>query len=107
MTRPAEREDEHEIRILGEWDWWMLPTWSRLHAATEFEYVAWAVGNGTTACGRHGVLTIPGIFTRMDAWRCRQCCRALSYPPGQGSPKNDDACRPLVEQRLRRFTHEA
>jgi hypothetical protein len=49
------------------------------------------------ACGRVAEgLWIPGMFTRMGAERCKGCCRALGYPQGKGSPKNDDACRVLL-----------
>lgn len=51
----------------------------------------------TTTCGRVMTnLTVPGIFTRQLARRCAACCRALGYPKGIGSPKNDDACRALL-----------
>jgi hypothetical protein len=51
----------------------------------------------TTACGRTMKgLVIPGIFTRMGAMRCRQCCMRLGFPPGKGSPKNDDRCRRIL-----------
>lgn len=92
--------EDQELRELGEWDWWVLPAWNRLHAAVEFTYGSWPVGAGRTACGRAGLLAIPGIFTRMSAERCAHCCKKLGYPQGVGSPKNDKACRSLIEQRL-------
>lgn len=51
----------------------------------------------TTACGRtlRG-LVIPGIFTRMGAMRCKQCCRRVGLPEGRGSPKNDNRCREIL-----------
>lgn len=50
------------------------------------------------SCGRTAaVVTIPGLFTRMGALRCEGCCRATGMPQGKGSPKNDDACRQLLE----------
>jgi hypothetical protein len=44
---------------------------------------------GVTACGRKGRLGMPGILSRMNAPRCRQCCRRLGIPAGQGAPYND------------------
>lgn len=53
--------------------------------------------NFKLACGRRlTYASIPGIFSRMGAWRCRQCCDALGYPQGIGSPKNNDICRKLL-----------
>jgi hypothetical protein len=94
------KTDAQELRELGEWDWWVLPTWNRLHAAEEFNYDQWPVGDGRTACGRRGRLALPGILTRMGAHRCDHCCDRLGFPRGIGSPKNDKACRPLAEQRI-------
>lgn len=49
------------------------------------------------ACGEVAASAwIPGVFTRMGAERCKGCCRALGYPEGVGSPKNDQACRALL-----------
>jgi hypothetical protein len=93
-------------RTVAEWDWVVTKSYSRLHAPLDWddpEYHA-CVDDGRTACGLSGWLSIPGIFTRMGAMRCRHCCRMTRMPPGKGSPKNDDACRPLVEQRVRQLT---
>jgi hypothetical protein len=53
-------------------------------------------GEGRTDCGIESVLSVPGIFTRMSAPRCRRCCAATGMPEGTGSPKNDDDCRRLL-----------
>lgn len=45
-------------------------------------------GEGMTVCGRRGRLAMPGIFSRMRAPRCLDCCRALGIPPGNGAPRN-------------------
>jgi hypothetical protein len=45
---------------------------------------------GTTACGRKGRLQMPGIFSRMGAPRCKQCCRKVGIPAGDGAPYNDE-----------------
>ena len=92
-------------REIGEWDWWVTvdQRWnSRLHAATaiEIDPAYDTTGDATTACGRSMRVCIPGVFSRMGLWRCERCCTALGYPQGCGSPKNDKACRPLVEARL-------
>jgi hypothetical protein len=44
---------------------------------------------GTTACGRSGRLDMPGIFSRMGAPRCKQCCKKVGIPAGKGAPAND------------------
>ena len=95
-------------RALLEWDWLVSRGGKLLHhadlspdAAEEMEEMAALVGDIRLTCGRRvSVAMIPGIFARMGARRCRRCCAALGYPEGVGSPKNDDACRPLVETRL-------
>lgn len=46
------------------------------------------VGEATTLCGRSGWMAIPGIFSRMEAPRCVQCCRAAGIPAGNGAPAN-------------------
>lgn len=45
-------------------------------------------GEGETVCGKRGWLSMPGIFSRMGATRCRQCCKALGIPQGAGAPFN-------------------
>jgi len=95
------RAARREMWVLGEWDWWIFHDANRLHSATvEYDPNYEVAGYGRAACGKHGWLAIPGIFTRMSAPRCVNCCRKLNFPRGIGSPKNDDACRPLVEQRI-------
>ena len=51
-------------------------------------------GDGVTMCKRRGHLHMPGIFSRMDADRCPQCCAALGIPSGQGAPFNVDIDEP-------------
>lgn len=44
---------------------------------------------GTTMCGRKSPhWFMPGIFSRMDAPRCKQCCRILGLSEGNGCPAN-------------------
>ena len=93
---------EYYYRELGEWDWYVLPTWRRIHYATLEEYTQ-PGGVGYSPCGRRGEFWIPGLFARMSLPRCKRCCRALGFPVGTGSPKNDDACRPLAEARIKRL----
>jgi hypothetical protein len=89
---------------LAEWDWVITPTGHVLHHAATLSdpdsFDEQACGPGVTSCGRTADLSIPGVFSRMARPRCQQCCAAVSFPDGIGSPKNDDTCRPLVEQRL-------
>lgn len=49
------------------------------------------------ACGTGYLLTIPGVGSRLCLPRCAECCRLTGLPEGIGSPKNDDACRQLLE----------
>ncbi len=90
---------------VAEWDWVCLPSWEKLHHARLIDdlesFDLWRQGEGETACGRRGYLYIPGFATRLGAERCRHCCRKIGFPDGKGSPKNDRACRSLVERRLR------
>src|SRR6266536_1734891 len=94
--------DPMASRTVVEWDWVVTKSYSRLHAPLIWEdpdYHAW-VEDGRTVCGLTGELHIPGIFSRTGLPRCFFCCLAVGMPQGVGSPKNDDACRPLVEQRI-------
>jgi hypothetical protein len=96
-------------RAVVEWDWVVAASYSRLHAPLVWddpEYNA-SVEDGRTVCGLSGYLTIPGLFSRMGLPRCAHCCRMTGMPPGTGSPKNDDACRPIVERRLQAITSAA
>ena len=80
------------------WDWIVTGRWDKLHAPVAWDdpdYEA-QVDDARTACGLRGWFSIPGLFTRRGAPRCAHCCRITGFPPGKGSPKNDDACRPLV-----------
>jgi integrase len=94
-----------EWREIVEWDWALLGRFGvQLHAvrsldddiATEEQ---WG-GDGTTECGKHGHLSIPGLFDRMGAQRCVRCCVVTGMPFGKQSPKNVEECRPVVEARL-------
>lgn len=87
-------------RELAEWDWVVFPNYGRLHHLAESEGHWEQYDQGVTSCGRRGMLAIPGLFTRMGAERCNRCCDKVGYPRGKGSPKNDDACRALVAERL-------
>lgn len=89
--------------IVAHWDWVRTPAGKRLHAPMVWDdpHEEMYDPHGVTACRISGELLIPGLFSRMGLPRCRHCCRLTGMPPGKGSPKNDDACRPLVEARLR------
>lgn len=97
-----------EAQQLVEWDWlYGKPRYRVLHHGTQ---PAEAVGQDDWPVEGFGVATacgltlrwaaIPGIFSRLAVPRCAKCCAKLGYPRGNGSPKNDDACRPLVEARI-------
>lgn len=101
-----ERSDAEQLRELTEWDWIVTDIkGGKLHHLAAFDDPEQAGddwgGPGSTSCGRHTQwASIPGIFTRMGAARCKRCCKAVGFPEGVGSPKNDKALRPLVEARI-------
>ena len=43
---------------------------------------------GSTACGKIGRLSMPGVLSRMHAPRCARCCRLVGIPTGHGEPFN-------------------
>jgi len=101
------RESADEFISIGRVDWFVAGLGRRLHAVRddawtdehrtemEQEWVVWSPVR--LACGRVAVgVSIPGMFTRMGAERCKGCCRAMGMPAGRGSPKNDDACRAIL-----------
>lgn len=107
MTDPNDLIRALEVYELGEWDWWYAPPYNVLHAATvEYDPLYDVSGDGITACGWKTHLAIPGIISRMYNRRCSHCCRKLGFPQGNGSPKNDPVCRPLVEQRLAEYRNK-
>jgi hypothetical protein len=67
-------------------------------AETSSEFDDWDgdIVEGETACGTSARLTIPGVGSRMGCPRCVACCDRLGYPHGDGSPKNDEACRAIL-----------
>ena len=104
-------DEKHEYAAhfweMNEWDWCWLgdrERGERLHHVVSLEPdMDRAVygGTGTTSCGRRGTVGIAGLLSRLGMERCRQCCKALGYPQGIGAPKNDPACRSLLEARVR------
>lgn len=93
------------ILELAEWDWVNKNGGRALHhlaaADDPASFEQDCGGSGVTSCGlRAEWWLIPGIFSRSGSPRCRICCKALGYPQGTGSPKNDMRCRGLVEARL-------
>lgn len=104
--------EAQRMRELVEWDWvyTLSRGAARLHHLTEGDLDA-LENQGSTAgrasCALTTRFAIPGIFSRMGRKRCSRCCTRLGYPQGTGSPKNDDACRPLVEARLAALAEDA
>lgn len=104
----AVREQRDSGWVTAEWDWLYAKPWRILHhfeLTKEQSKRLWDnyLGPMQATCGRtYETPSIPGIFSRMGLPRCQRCCDRLGYPRGKGSPKNDDACRPLVEARLKR-----
>lgn len=86
-------EERTYARNLWAWDWGVSQTGYVLHHARQITFdgvYGETAGQVVTSCGRNIWLTIPGIATRMGAPRCVHCCKAVGYPTGNGSPKNDD-----------------
>lgn len=97
-------------RNIAEYDWLIdyntRPSRARLHAPTPeivAHYDKWfdgevnnfGVDHGEVSalCGKGGDWSIPGVFSRMGTPRCVRCCKLSGFPTGEGSPKNDLACR--------------
>lgn len=49
---------------------------------------------GTTLCGLSGRLVMPGIFSRMGAIRCPECCKKMGIAEGKGNPFNEGILEP-------------
>jgi hypothetical protein len=100
---PEVTSAEHALAIIR-LDWLVSRSWNRLHHADlSPQDAADLIDEGgldgpvRLSCGQTAAwVSIPGVFTRMGAERCTGCCRALGYAAGKGSPKNDDAIRPLL-----------
>ncbi len=96
-------EDPRQFLIIASYDWLVTKSGDRLHAPprnlteAQRELISynWMIeGPVEIPCGRTVTeLSIPGMFTRMSAQRCEQCCKVTGMPAGQGSPKNDHPCR--------------
>ena len=87
---------------LAEYDWmYGQPRYTTLHHVPRPPDVdddwLWEGIDAPTTCGfiLRGA-AIPGIFSRMSTKRCSRCCDRKGFPRGDGSPKNDDACRMLL-----------
>jgi hypothetical protein len=70
--------------------WLVTPRGSTLHRVSS---ISWddgeeIAGYGTTACARFERLSMPGLFGRMSAPRCRLCCLVAGVPTGDGAPFN-------------------
>lgn len=87
---------------IAEYNWIIFGSGDKLHAPMDWnDPDSWGYSpSARTHCWRTGVGYIPGFQTRMTAERCRICCRNTGMPEGIGSPKNDDACRPLLKGEL-------
>ena len=106
MTEP-DGEDPQRFAAIIRADWCVSKSWNRLHALPHGPWTLehweditweWALCHPVRlACGRVAAMAfIPGVFSRMGLPRCVGCCRALGYPEGKGSPKNDPECRLIL-----------
>lgn len=98
----------NDWRIIAEWDWIEIEGDELLHAVHSVDdddnvEEDWG-GQGLTECGATSWLSIPGMSSRMQSARCPRCCIKTGMPPGEGSPKNIDECRPLAEKRIARLS---
>lgn len=71
---------------------------AKIHAPSEgarSEFDDWdgSLVHAKSLCGIGMGLGIPGVFSRMGAERCTECCQLSGLPEGVGSPKNDAECR--------------
>jgi hypothetical protein len=92
-----------EWRTIAEWDWVEFTRGSVLHAPASVKYLSRfrrGAADGMTECGREGRMFIPPLGARFSTRRCRVCCMRTGMPMGDGSPKNSDGCREIVEARL-------
>lgn len=91
--------DEEYLKDLARIDWVYFHPYDFIHAVKSacYNVEEWVLEDVVTECG---LLTeeasIPGILSRMEMIRCPACCKATGLPEGQGSPKNDTACRKLL-----------
>lgn len=104
-SRPVTLTDADEFRTLAEWDWVYTSTGDRLHHFAELlddtdAGLAGVNAVGRATCGLTNRFFIAGLISRLSMARCARCCDRLGWPRGVGSPKNDDALRPLVRARL-------
>lgn len=96
MKLPFLDEDEQNWR-------WQQPVFGRdrsvLHRVALFERRCndqdpggpVGVVEATTVCVLEApVMTMPGLFSRMGATRCKRCCKLLGIPDGKGTPHNEE-----------------
>lgn len=88
--------------------WWLTTraTWKHLHAVpgdvVTPEQHQEAIDEGepltrTAVCGRTLDLAYPGISSRFGMPRCRDCCRVLGIPAGDGTPCNEQGLAARAE----------
>jgi hypothetical protein len=87
MELPFTTQDEWR------WRWMQFPNQTDvLHRVKEFlkkdeDWVG--VVEALTVCDLTAErLVMPGIFSRMGAPRCKNCCKKLKIPDGDGAPFN-------------------
>jgi hypothetical protein len=72
------------------WLYFSGPGGQVLHRVAD---IAWdrsgVYGEGRTACGRKGQMSIPGLPDRLGMKRCQRCCKRTGIPLGIGAPGND------------------
>lgn len=87
-------ESRKPLPLPPEWvksRWLVLPTRGVLHRVSEIEWEdddCKVHGQGVTVCGRKGWLRVPGLFSRIGLPRCKDCCRLVGIPEGDGIPLN-------------------
>jgi hypothetical protein len=83
--------------------WWLVSGKERrLHAIRGHELTAEQMRTAIdecrpiparAVCGLRRRWRMPGLFSRLGRRRCVACCRALVFPPGCGTPANEQDIR--------------
>lgn len=94
--------DTDVSREVAEWDWITIGPGNVLHAPATWHDPDQDMHDthATTECGITGWGHVPGLGARASAARCDRCCAHTGMPPGRGSPKNVDECRPIAAARI-------
>lgn len=88
-----------DLQELARLNWVAAGRTDLLHAVVSATYDDgdWQIRDVILACGlQRPWVVIPGVCSRLELSRCKKCCKALGYPRGIGSPRNDAGCHRLL-----------